>query len=132
MAETKKKLGPEPGSNLNRGQGEGGGPKSKGQVKFVDDTAKATGRSKTSVKKDKARGEKIAPDVQKEITRTKIADSGVQLGIKSYPQNLQISPNPIGQTKARSISLLTQPAKKTGKSKSTARRSQSGRIDPTR
>lgn len=51
----------------------------KGQVKFVADTAKATGRSKRSVKLDKSRGEKIAKDVQKEISGTPIENSGVQL-----------------------------------------------------
>jgi hypothetical protein len=55
------------------------GPKNRGQVQFVKDTAKATGRSVASVKKDKARGEKIAPDVKKEIEGTPVADSGVQL-----------------------------------------------------
>ncbi len=51
----------------------------KGQGDFVADTAKKTGRSKRSVGADKARGEKIAPDVQKDIEGTAIADSGVQL-----------------------------------------------------
>ena len=51
----------------------------RGQGKFVADTAKKTGRSKRSVEADKARGTKIAPDVQKEIAGTDIADSGVQL-----------------------------------------------------
>ncbi len=55
------------------------GPKDKGQGKFVADTAAATGRSKTQVKVDKARGEKIVEDVQKDIEGTPIADSGVQL-----------------------------------------------------
>ncbi len=45
----------------------------------VDVTAKATGRSKASVYQDKARGERIAEDVQKEIAGTDIEDSGVQL-----------------------------------------------------
>ncbi len=56
-----------------------GGPKSKGQVDFVAATAKKTGRSIRSVAADKARGEKIADDVQKDIEGTAIADSGVQL-----------------------------------------------------
>ncbi len=51
----------------------------KGQTAFVADTAKKTGRSKRSVEADKSRGEKIAKDVQKEITGTDIEDSGVQL-----------------------------------------------------
>ncbi len=51
----------------------------KGQVKFVADTAKKTGQSKRAVERDKARGENIAKDVQKEIAGTTIEDSGVQL-----------------------------------------------------
>ncbi len=55
------------------------GPRDKGQVDFVEKTAKQTGRSKRSVKRDKSRGEKFAKDVQKEIVGTDIEDSGVQL-----------------------------------------------------
>ena len=51
----------------------------KGQVDFVADTAKKTGKSKRSVERDKARGEKIAPDVQEELSGTDIETSGVQL-----------------------------------------------------
>ena len=51
----------------------------KGQTEFVTDTAKKTGKSKRSVERDKARGEKIAPDVQKAIEGTAIENSGVQL-----------------------------------------------------
>ena len=55
------------------------GAKNKGQVKFVAETAKKTGRSKTQVKADKSRGENIAKDVQKAISGTDMEDSGVQL-----------------------------------------------------
>lgn len=55
------------------------GPKDKGQVDFVADTAKATGKSKSQVKVDKARGEKIAPDVQEAIKDMPAADIGVEL-----------------------------------------------------
>ncbi len=64
MAQTKS----DPSKNADKGQG-----------KFIKATAKATGRSEKSVKRDKARGEKIAPDVQEEIAGTKIEDMGVQL-----------------------------------------------------
>ncbi len=73
VVKQRAQLTPKSGDNSKRG------PKDKGQVKFVDDTAKATGRSKASVYKDKARGERIAEDVQKEIAGTDIEDSGVQL-----------------------------------------------------
>ena len=66
-------LTPKSGDNSKRG------PKDKGQVKFVEETAERTGRSIASVYKDKRRGEKIAADVQKEIAGTTIEDSGVQL-----------------------------------------------------
>ncbi len=74
-AETKPEdeLSPKSGVNSKRG------PKNKGQVKFVTDTAKKTGRSKASVYQDKARGERIAEDVQKDIAGTDIENSGVQL-----------------------------------------------------
>ena len=55
------------------------GRPSEGQAEFVEETAKNTGKSKATVRRDKARGEKIAPDVQKDIEGTAIADSGVQL-----------------------------------------------------
>jgi hypothetical protein len=51
----------------------------KGQTEFVTDTAKKTDKSKRSVERDKARGEKIAPDVQEELSGTAIENSGVQL-----------------------------------------------------
>ena len=71
--ELKAKLAPNTNKPRKRG------PKSKGQKEFVEQTAKQTGRSKTSIKRDKARGEKIPPDVKKEIKGTAIEDSGVQL-----------------------------------------------------
>ena len=70
---TKDELSPKSGVNSKRG------PKDKGQDKFVTDTAKKTGRSKASVYQDKARGTKIAEDVQKAIAGTDIENSGVQL-----------------------------------------------------
>lgn len=66
-------------SALNSDEPKKRGAKDKGQEKFAADTAKATGCSIRSIKLDKARGEKIAKDVQKEISGTPIADSGVQL-----------------------------------------------------
>ncbi len=65
--------------NINSDEPKKRGPKDKGQKKFVADTAKATGRSEMSVRRDKSRGENIAKDVQKEIAGTDIEDSGVQL-----------------------------------------------------
>ena len=79
----KQKAELKPDLDLNSDEPKKRGPKNKGQVKFVDDTAKATGRSKASVKKDKARGEKIADDVAETIYRMPdgddIANSGAEL-----------------------------------------------------
>ena len=61
--------------NINSDEPKKRGPKDKGQKKFVADTAKATGRSKMSVRRDKSRGEKIAKDVQKAIAGTDIEDA---------------------------------------------------------
>ncbi len=51
----------------------------KGQGEFIEETAQATGKSTRSVKRDKSRGEKIAPDVMRDIQGTGIENSGVQL-----------------------------------------------------
>ncbi len=64
---------------INSDQPKKRGPKDKGKGKIVADIVKKTGRSKRSVEADKARGTKIAPDVQEEIAGTDIADSGVQM-----------------------------------------------------
>jgi ParB-like chromosome segregation protein Spo0J len=62
------KTEPDPSQNANKGQGE-----------FVAETAKKTGKSEKTVRRDKSRGEKIPEDVQKDLAGTKIEDSGVQL-----------------------------------------------------
>ena len=73
IIKAKSELTAEPADNSKRG------PRSKGQTDFVKDTAAKTGRSERSVWVDKMRGEKIAPDVMKDIKGTDIEDSGVQL-----------------------------------------------------
>ena len=55
------------------------GRPTKGQGAFLKQTAKATGKSTRSIKRDKSRGDKIASDVMKDLKGTDIEDSGVQL-----------------------------------------------------
>ena len=116
-AELRAKLAPNSDEPKKRG------PKSKGQVQFVADTAKATGRSKKSVKRDKARGEKIAKDVQKDIAGTDIEDSGVQLDAlaKATPDEQREAVKAVNLGHAKDVrEVLPETERKKGKSRRTS------------
>ncbi len=56
------------------------GPKSQGQKEFVENTAKKTGKSEKSVRRDKARGEKITPEVRQTLEDARAEDPDSPLG----------------------------------------------------
>ena len=93
----------------------------KGQTAFVADTAKKTGQSKRTVERDKARGEKIAEDVQKEIAGTAIANSGVQLDALAAadPEDQREAVKAVNLGEAKDVREVLPAAKGKGKSRRT-------------
>ncbi len=95
----------------------------KGQTEFVADTAKKTGKSKRSVERDKARGEKIAPDVQEELSGTTIANSGVQLDALATagPEDQREAVRAVNLGEAKDVrEVLPEAEGKRGKSRRTS------------